>query len=83
MLGCNGGIWIQKAMMDLDNLGDTPLQEDVTRMRKAHAETDLLLEERRVVARVRNAIEVLKLVYCRITPEHISMVFKENTVGPN
>ena len=32
------------------------------------------MEERIVLARVRNAIEALKMVYCRITPENILMV---------
>jgi exosome complex component RRP4 len=83
LLGCNGGIWIQKAMTELDDLGDTPMQEDVMRIRKAHAESDLLVEERKVVARVRNAIEALKAVYCRITPDNVAMVVKESAVGPH
>lgn len=81
LLGCNGGIWIQKALVELENLGtETPLPEVVQSIRSNHAETPLLLDERRVVARVRNAVEALKLVQCQISPENIEKVVKVSAI---
>lgn len=81
LLGCNGGIWIQRAMMELESSsdgsgggGEILVQEKVQKIRSHHAKRDMTLEERIVVARVRNAIEALKLVYCKITPENIESV---------
>ena len=81
LLGCNGGIWIQRAMMELEEMkmgeaGGGGILEEVQRIRKEHARKELMLEERVVLARVRNTIEALKMVYCRITPENILMVMK-------
>jgi len=81
LLGCNGGIWIQRALTALENLGtETPNPEVVQSIRNDHARTGMLLVERRVVARVRNAVEALKLVRCRITPENIEGVVKASAV---
>ncbi len=84
LLGCNGGIWIQRAMMELESSsssnvgraggGEMMVQEKVQRIRKNHAKTEMTMEERIVLARVKNAIEALKLVYCKITPETIEAV---------
>lgn len=77
LLGCNGGIWIQLAMMELESSSsgsEVMVQEKVQRIRSAHAKKNMTIEERTVVARVRNAIEALKLVFCRITPENIESV---------
>lgn len=75
LIGCNGGIWIQLAMLELEDLGESGgLMEEVQRIRNDHAEKVISTEERTVLARVRNAIEALKMVYCRITPENISKV---------
>lgn len=80
LLGCNGGIWIQCAMMELDDMGETGgIMEEVQRIRSLHAKKEVTLEERIVLARVRNAVEALKLVYCRVTPENILMVMKAVT----
>jgi exosome complex component RRP4 len=48
----------------------------VQRIRSLHASNEVTVEERIVLARVRNAIEALKMVYCRITPENILLVMK-------
>jgi len=77
LLGCNGGVWIQLAMMELDSSSsgsEGMVQEEVQRIRSVHARKEMTLEERVVVARVRNAIEALKMVYCRVTPENIEAV---------
>ena len=80
LLGCNGGIWIQRAMMELEEMGESGgILEEVQRVRSLHASKEVTLEERVVLARVRNAIEALKIVYCRVTPENIVMVMKAVT----
>jgi RNA-binding protein Rrp4 and related proteins (contain S1 domain and KH domain) len=78
LLGCNGGIWIQRAMMELEDMADSGsiILEKVQKIRTDHANRNTTLEERTVVAKVRNAIEALKIVHCRITPENILMVMK-------
>lgn len=78
LLGCNGGIWIQRAMMELEDMAESGsvILEKVQKIRSDHANRNTTLEERTVIARVRNAIEALKMVYCRITPENILMVMK-------
>jgi len=77
LLGCNGGIWIQRAMMELEEMGESGgIMEEVQRIRSLHASNEVTVEERIVLARVRNAIEALKMVYCRITPENILLVMK-------
>jgi exosome complex component RRP4 len=78
LLGCNGGIWIQRAMMDLEEMTESGsvILEAVQKIRSDHANKQVTVEERVVIARVRNAIEALKIVYCRITTENILMVMK-------
>jgi exosome complex component RRP4 len=78
LLGCNGGIWIQRAMMELEDMAESGsvILEKVQKIRSDHANRNTTLEERTVIARVRNSIEALKLVCCRITPENILMVMK-------
>ena len=79
-LGCNGFIWIQKEMADYDSLGETPVPEVMQKIRAKHAKYQMTLEERSVIARVRNAIEALKMVSCRITPENIEKVVRSSSV---
>lgn len=82
LLGCNGGIWMQRAMPELDEMGEGGgggILEEVQRIRSEHAKKEMTIEERIVLARVKNAVEALKMVYCRITPEHILMVMKATT----
>ncbi len=77
LLGCNGGVWIQRAMMELEEMGESGgISEEVQRIRKDHAKRPNTIEERIVCARVKNAIEALKMTHCRITPENITMVVK-------
>lgn len=80
LLGCNGGIWIQRAMLELEEMGESGgIMEEVQRIRKGHARKANTLEERIVCARVKNAIEALKMTHCRITPDNITMVVKAST----
>lgn len=75
LIGCNGGIWIQLAMLELEDIGESGgIMEEVQKIRSDHAQKVISTEERTVLARVRNAVEALKTVYCRITPENISNV---------
>jgi exosome complex component RRP4 len=87
LLGCNGVIWIQRALpavaTGLSGVGiqddkSIPLAETWELVKKRHAQTSLLPEERVVVARVRNAIEALALVSCNITSETIQEVVKSS-----
>ena len=75
LIGCNGGIWIQLAMTELEEMGESGgIMEEVQRIRKEHSERVITKEERAVLARVKNAVEALKLVCCRVTPENICKV---------
>jgi exosome complex component RRP4 len=77
LLGCNGGIWIQRAMVELEEMGESGgIMEEVQRIRSVHASKEVTVEERIVLAKVKNAIEALKMVHCRITPENILLVMK-------
>lgn len=77
LLGCNGGIWLQRAMAELDELGDTGgILEEVERIRGKHAKQVVTIEERVVIARLKNSIEALMLTYRVITPENILAVMK-------
>jgi len=87
LLGCNGVIWIQRALpavaTGLIGIGSQedktiPLAETWELVKKRHSQTMLLPEERVVVARVRNAIEALALVSCNITSESIQQVVKSS-----
>lgn len=56
LLGCNGGIWIQRAMMELEDMAESGsiVSEKVQKIRSDHAKKHNTLEERTVIARVRN-----------------------------
>eukprot|EP00957_Ditylum_brightwellii_P174092 13255725-Ditylum_brightwellii.AAC.2 len=55
---------------------DRPLAETLQRLRQQHALTPVTIKEREVIARVRNSVESLKMVYCKVTPETIRTVYK-------
>jgi exosome complex component RRP4 len=75
LIGCNGGIWIQLAMTELEEMNESGgIMEEVQRIRKTHAQRIISKEERTILARVKNAIEALKMVCCRVTPENISKI---------
>lgn len=52
-----------------------PLAETLQKLKRMHATTPVLPEERENIARVRNAVEALKLLHCRITPETVMEVY--------
>lgn len=89
LIGCNGGIWIQRAMPKVGDVGDAdaggvaadgaaPLAETLQRIRQRHANTPVLPDERQSIVRVRNSVECLRLVHCFITPDTIRAVYDES-----
>lgn len=84
LLGKNGNIWIQRAVPkewghDGDR-EDVRLAETLQKTRKMHAETPVLPEERLAICRIRNSIEALRLVHCRIIPDNILSVYEKSLV---
>ncbi|KAL3784197.1 hypothetical protein HJC23_001396 [Cyclotella cryptica] len=84
-LGLNGGIWIQRTIPpqwenslhgSLDQDSRAPLAETLQKLRQRHANTRVSASAREGIARVRNAIDCLRLVHCQITPESIEIVVK-------
>mmetsp|Transcript_8217 Transcript_8217/g.12620 ORF Transcript_8217/g.12620 Transcript_8217/m.12620 type:complete len:279 (+) Transcript_8217:83-919(+) len=73
LLGTNGCIWIQRALPDLE---DAQLAEHKEKLKKQHAETPVLPDEREKIARIRNSIECLAKVHLMVTPEHIEQVVR-------
>lgn len=85
VLGCNGLVWIQRspprswtsaAVGGGDDDDTVPLAETLQRLKRRHAETPATPEEREMVARVRNAVEALKFVHCRVAPETVTEVYR-------
>lgn len=80
LLGNNGNIWIQRTIPkewgDTSGGQEVPLAETLQKTRKMHAETPLLADERLAVCRVRNSIEALQLVHCKIVPNTISIAYE-------
>ena len=72
--GCNGHIWIQRKLQLYEDSEKelATLQETI---RKQHAETPVMPDERLSIARLRNAIECLRLVHCIITTERAEAIY--------
>ena len=80
-LGLNGGIWIQRTIpsewenaIRADQDERAPLAETLQKLRHRHSTTRVSPSMRESIARVRNSIECLRLVYCQITPDSIETV---------
>ena len=76
--GTNGLIWIQRALQtsggdDAKDLAE--LQED---LRRQHATTPTLPDQRQSIARLRNAIECLRLVHSMVTPELAESIYHKS-----
>lgn len=76
--GTNGNIWIQRKLKEMggdeaNNLAD--LQEQ---LRQEHAKTPVLPDERQAIARLRNAIECLRLVHSMVTPEFAEEIYNRS-----
>mmetsp|Transcript_13543 Transcript_13543/g.20638 ORF Transcript_13543/g.20638 Transcript_13543/m.20638 type:complete len:338 (+) Transcript_13543:108-1121(+) len=79
LLACNGILWIQRSIPKEWTTAedqDIPLAETLQKQRKRHAETPVLSHERTAICRVRNSIEALRVVNCRITPDTITAVYE-------
>jgi exosome complex component RRP4 len=84
--GTNGLIWIQRKLSSLDGykrqqgqVQDDQRDEDRhEQLRKEHAATPLLKEERMAIARVRNAMECLSMVHAMVTPEAVEQVYQDS-----
>lgn len=80
-LGLNGGIWIQRTVpteweeaIRSDQDERAPLAETLQKLRHRHATTRVSRSMRERIARVRNAVECLRLVHCQISPDSIEAV---------
>lgn len=74
--GTNGSIWIQRALKTPGGDEGKDLAELQEQLRKEHATTPVLPEERLSIARLRNSIECLRLVHAMITPEMAENVYR-------
>jgi exosome complex component RRP4 len=83
LLGKNGMVWIQRTVPKSwsDSIAksaeeiEAPLAETLQKLRQKHAETPVENAMREKIARVRNAVEALALVYCAITKDNIMKVY--------
>lgn len=87
LLGCNGMIWIQRnnnagagdststASVLGGGGGQQELAEAEEERRKRHAETPYGREDRQKLARLRNAVQCLRLTISEITPEAVEEVY--------
>lgn len=64
---------------DNDNNNKGVEQAEVEeKLRQEHARTPVELEERVVIARLRNAIECLRFVHCMVTPDRAENIYKQS-----
>jgi exosome complex component RRP4 len=81
LLGTNGYIWIQRALPpQLEDNGGVQLAEHQEKVKRHHANTPVLPDERQRIARLRNAITALAMVHLLVTPEHIEVVYQKAIV---
>lgn len=84
ILGKNGYIWITRSIpeewkaLEADADEALPTVETLQRLRKRHADTPLLPEERMKVCRVRNAIYVLSQKCIQIYPDSIVHIYRKS-----
>jgi exosome complex component RRP4 len=87
LLGCNGGIWMQRNTTpnqqddEVDNgsnahAGQVDLAELQEERRARHAATPYTPSERINLARLRNAVECLRLTHAQVTVESIENVYQ-------
>eukprot|EP00611_Tribonema_gayanum_P008819 TRINITY_DN18456_c0_g1_i1.p1 TRINITY_DN18456_c0_g1~~TRINITY_DN18456_c0_g1_i1.p1 ORF type:complete len:296 (-),score=92.88 TRINITY_DN18456_c0_g1_i1:25-912(-) len=86
VLGTNGRVWITRAMpaewtggtsegADMDTNVLTSKAETLMQLRRLHAETPILRDERERICRVRNAVVTLQHAFALITPDAIAAVY--------
>lgn len=76
--GTNGNIWIQRSLKRSGGDDAKDLAELQEQLRKEHAETPVLPEERIAIARLRNSIECLRLVHAMVTPEAAEEIYEKS-----
>lgn len=73
--GTNGLIWIQRALQSTGGDDAKDLAELQEELRRQHATTPVLPDQRQSIARLRNAIECLRLVHSMVTPEMAESIY--------
>lgn len=84
ILGANGYIWITRSTPkewteDTNDVDEAvPLAETLQRIRQRHAETPILGDERLKIARVANAVNVLRSTHSVISAESIQRIYSRS-----
>jgi exosome complex component RRP4 len=86
LVGCNGYIWIMRSIPDewkqeliTDEESDGQLKtETLTLLRQKHCDVEVSVEERMRIARVRNAVEMLHIVFRYIDEKIVMSVYEES-----
>eukprot|EP00934_Nitzschia_sp_Nitz4_P002941 Nitzschia sp. Nitz4//scaffold16_size188269//25185//26090//NITZ4_001772-RA/size188269-processed-gene-0.41-mRNA-1//-1//CDS//3329538458//2931//frame0 len=76
--GTNGNIWIQRALKNSGGDEAKDLAELQEQLRREHAQTPTMREERESIARLRNAIECLRLTHSMVTPERAEKIYEKS-----
>ena len=81
--GINGHVWIQRKLSSLEGYRRPQVEDERDedrheQLRKEHAATPLLKDERIAIARVRNAMECLCMVHAMVTPEAVEQVYLDS-----
>jgi exosome complex component RRP4 len=74
--GTNGNIWIQRKMKDQGGEDAKDLADLQEQLRSEHATTPVDYDIRQSTARLRNAIECLRLVHAMVTPESAEAIYR-------
>lgn len=73
--GVNGNIWIQRKLKDQGGEDAKDMAELQDQLRREHAEEPVDTATRVSLARLRNAIECLRLVHTMVTPESAEAIY--------
>lgn len=76
--GTNGVIWIQRALQSTGGDDAKDLAELQEELRRQHSSTPVLPDQRQSIARLRNAIECLRLVHSMVTPEMAESIYHKS-----
>jgi len=76
--GTNGSIWIQRKLKEMGGDEANNLAYLQEQLRQEHAKTPVLPDERQAIARLRNAIECLRLVHSMVTPEFAEEIYNRS-----
>ena len=74
--GTNGVVWIQRKMKEQGGDDAKDLANLQEQLRQEHAATPVDPETRLSIARLRNAIDCLRLVHAMVTPENSEAVYR-------